>query len=61
VDPVAVCDRCQQQLPYLKVPRFIEIREELPRSSTGKVKRQILQEESIDGVWDRKAGYGLIH
>lgn len=59
VDPVAVCTRCQQQLPYLKIPRFIEIREELPRSSTGKVERQTLRDEGIDGVWDRKAGYGL--
>ncbi|WP_276260556.1 class I adenylate-forming enzyme family protein [Haloglomus litoreum] len=59
ITPVDVCKRCEQQLPYLKVPRYIEIRSELPRTPSGKVSKEALREEATSGVWDRNSGYDL--
>lgn len=55
--PVDVCRHCEQQLPYLKVPRYIEIREALPRDPSGKIRKGDL-EGTVD-VWDRESGYEL--
>ena len=38
---------CQKSLASYKVPKFIEFRENLPKSMIGKVLRRILQEEEI--------------
>lgn len=59
VTPVDICKHCEQQLPYLKVPRYIEIRSEFPRSQTGKIRRQDLTDTRKNGVWDRESGYEL--
>jgi acyl-CoA synthetase (AMP-forming)/AMP-acid ligase II len=58
LNPVDIARHCERQLPYLKVPRFVRIREALPRSPSGKV----LKRELSDGVreaWDRETGYEL--
>ncbi|MHB9286481.1 AMP-binding protein [Halobacteriales archaeon Cl-PHB] len=59
LDPVDVCQHCQQQLPYLKVPRYVEIREELPRSPTGKIRKKSLRESGLSEAWDKESGYEL--
>jgi acyl-CoA synthetase (AMP-forming)/AMP-acid ligase II len=59
LDPVEVCRHCERQLPYLKVPRFIEIRGELPRSPAGKVHKETLREAGVRDAWDRESGYEL--
>ncbi len=59
LDPVAVCRHCEQQLPYLKVPRYIELRDALPRSPSGKVQKRTLQDEGVRETWDRESGYEL--
>lgn len=59
VTPVEISHHCEKQLPYLKVPRYIEIRDELPRTPSGKIRKEDLQSESTDDVWDRESGYEL--
>jgi acyl-CoA synthetase (AMP-forming)/AMP-acid ligase II len=57
LNPVDICRHCEQQLPYLKVPRYIEICDELPQNPTGKIRKQDLRESGRVDVWDRKSGY----
>ncbi|MFA9418255.1 AMP-binding protein [Natrinema sp. HArc-T2] len=59
ITPIDICKRCERQLPYLKVPRYIEIREEFPRSPSGKIRKQELKAEGTVNAWDRKSGYEL--
>jgi len=42
-------DFCGQQLAVYKVPKFIEIRSELPKSQVGKILRRLLREEAAAG------------
>ena len=47
---------CVKQLPYFAVPRYIELRDELPRSPVGRVlKRQLRAEGVTAGTWDAEA------
>jgi len=55
--PIDIYRHCKQSLPYLKVPRYIEIREEIPRNPTGKIRRKQLREGGVETAWDREAGY----
>lgn len=57
LSPIDVYRHCKRSLPYLKVPRYVEIREEMPRNPTGKVRRKRLRESGIETAWDREAGY----
>jgi long-chain acyl-CoA synthetase len=41
-------DYCRQRLAAYKVPRQVEFRSELPRSSVGKALRRILRDEEIN-------------
>jgi crotonobetaine/carnitine-CoA ligase len=43
----------QQNLPYFAVPRFVELRLELPKTPTGKVRKHELRAEGRTGkTWD---------
>ena len=42
-----ILDYCRENLAYYKVPKFIEFREELPKSIVGKVLRRVLVEEEL--------------
>lgn len=57
LSPIDVYRHCKQSLPYLKVPRYIDVREEMPRNPTGKIRRKRLREDGIETAWDREAGY----
>lgn len=47
---------CVDQLPYFALPRYIEFRQELPRSPVGRVLKRELRHEPLDeGVWDAQA------
>lgn len=59
ITPVDICRHCEQQLPYLKVPRYIELRNDLPRSPSGKIRKRDLKSEGTADAWDRKSGYEL--
>lgn len=60
IDPVEISKHCDHRLPHIKVPRFIEIRESLPRTPTGKIKTRALEETSTKNAWDREKGYEFI-
>lgn len=59
VSPVDVSEHCEKQLTYHKLPRFVEIRDELPRTASGKVRKDLLRDTSSAAVWDRESGYDL--
>jgi crotonobetaine/carnitine-CoA ligase len=47
---------CIEQLPYFALPRYIELRAELPRSPVGRVlKRDLRDETKTDAWWDAGA------
>jgi crotonobetaine/carnitine-CoA ligase len=44
---------CVEQLPYFALPRYIEFRDELPRSPVGRVlKRELRSEAVTSSTWD---------
>jgi carnitine-CoA ligase len=45
---------CEERLARYKVPRYIEFRDSLPTSGTGRIQKQILRAEGI-------AGHGMTH
>ena len=51
-----LCRWCLDKVPYYAVPRYIEFREELPKTSTGKVEKFALREQGrTPRTWDREA------
>lgn len=61
LDKVALLDWCAERMPRFAVPRFVELVAELPKTPTGKVRKQMLREAGLTpGTWDREAaGYVL--
>ena len=58
VSPEDVIYWCAERLAYFKVPRYIEIREELPRTPSLRVRKDVLRQEREDliaGCFDREA------
>lgn len=47
-NPEEIVDYCRERLAAYKVPRMVEIREDLPKTFVGKVLRRILREEHIN-------------
>ena len=47
---------CIDQLPYFALPRYIEFRDELPRSPVGRVLKRELRDEGVTpATWDLDA------
>jgi carnitine-CoA ligase len=47
---------CIEQLPYFALPRYIEFRNELPRSPVGRVLKRTLRDEGVTpATWDAEA------
>ncbi|UHQ96202.1 AMP-binding protein [Natrinema halophilum] len=60
VTPVEICRHCEKQLAYLKVPRYIEIRDSFPRTPSGKIqKHKLCGSDTRSSIWDRESGYEL--
>ncbi len=60
--PEAIVEHCRKRLAIYKVPRYIEYRREaLPRTASGKVRKQMLGAGSsaLRSVWDRTTGQWL--
>ena len=58
VDGETVVRWCAENLAYFKVPRYIEVRDELPRTPSLRVRKDILRQEREDltaGCFDREA------
>jgi crotonobetaine/carnitine-CoA ligase len=44
---------CVDELPYFALPRYVEFRDELPRSPVGRVLKRVLREEGVtEATWD---------
>lgn len=58
LDPQALRQWCKQELTGYKVPKFVELRDELPKSNVGKVLRRELRDEATGSGADdaTKAG-----
>ena len=57
-DPADVVRWCAQRLAYFKVPRYLEVRDELPRTPSMRVRKDLLRQEKedlIEGSFDREA------
>ena len=57
-DPAGVIYWCADRLAYFKVPRYVEIRDELPRTPSLRVRKDLLRQEREDptqGCFDREA------
>jgi crotonobetaine/carnitine-CoA ligase len=52
---------CQPRMPYFAVPRFVEFRDQLPVTESGKIQKFKLRERGVTAqTWDREAaGYKL--
>jgi crotonobetaine/carnitine-CoA ligase len=56
VDPQCVIDLCAAELPRYAVPRYIEFVPELPKTSTGKVRKAVLRAAPpAPDRWDRES------
>ena len=58
LQPEEVIAWCEEQLAYFKIPRYIEFRENLPKTATQKIQKVALKKEKDDltsGCWDRTA------
>ena len=52
----ALCRWSIERLPYFAVPSYVEFREALPRSATGKILKEELRREGVTpATWDREA------
>jgi crotonobetaine/carnitine-CoA ligase len=63
LEPKEIIFWCAERLAYFKVPRYIEMRDELPRTPSLRVRKDVLRQERPDlteGCFDReKAGIRL--
>ena len=58
VEPEDVIYWCAEHLAYFKVPRYLEVRDELPRTPSLRVRKDVLRQEREDliaGCFDREA------
>lgn len=56
LEPVELIRHCETRMPYFAVPRYIDIRTDLPRTENGKIQKFKLREEGItETTWDREA------
>jgi crotonobetaine/carnitine-CoA ligase len=47
---------CIDALPYFALPRYVEFRDELPRSPVGRVLKRVLRDEGVtEATWDAEA------
>lgn len=54
--PRAVVEWCEARMADFMVPRYVEMRSELPTTETGRVHKFKLREEGPGDAWDREAG-----
>jgi carnitine-CoA ligase len=56
VDYVDLLNSLRQELPYFAVPRFVEVMDELPKTPTGRIRKDVLRERgNSSATWDRES------
>jgi crotonobetaine/carnitine-CoA ligase len=61
IDPLEIVRWCEERMAYFMVPRYVELRDSLPKTATERVEKYRLKEEGLGPTaWDRDAaGYRL--
>ncbi len=60
IDPLDLIRWCEERMAYFMVPRYVRVRESLPKTATERVEKYKLKAEGSAGAWDREAaGYKL--
>ncbi len=55
VDPLDLVRHCEDRMPYFAVPRFVDVRGELPKTPTHRVEKYRLREDGVTPTtWDRE-------
>ncbi|MDP8988279.1 MAG: AMP-binding protein, partial [Actinomycetota bacterium] len=54
LDPVELHGFLREQLPRFMVPRFLDVRAELPKTPTTRVQKYLLRDEGTEGCWDAR-------
>ncbi|MFQ6028818.1 MAG: AMP-binding protein, partial [Dehalococcoidia bacterium] len=57
IDPKEIIFWCAENLAYFKVPRYVEVREEMPRTPSLRVRKDVLRRERenlTEGCFDRE-------
>lgn len=56
LSPEEIVEYCEKKLASFKVPRYIEFRDNLPKTATGRTRKFLLrQEKDLTACWDRQA------
>ncbi|WP_081821475.1 AMP-binding protein [Rhodococcus sp. UNC23MFCrub1.1] len=56
LEPAALVSWCEGRMSYFMVPRFVELRDEMPRTASGKLQKHWLRshaQNNLDSLWDR--------
>jgi crotonobetaine/carnitine-CoA ligase len=56
LEPSALIEFCREQMAEFMVPRYVLVRDALPKTATERVQKYLLREGGVDGAWDREAG-----
>ncbi|MGW4338447.1 AMP-binding protein [Rhodococcus koreensis] len=57
-----LCEWSLDRLPYFAVPRYVEIRSELPKNPLGKILKYLLRDEGVTArTWDRETSGLEVH
>lgn len=54
LEPGAFYSFLRQRLPAFMVPRYVEVRPDLPKTATTRVQKYRLREEGVAGAWDSR-------
>ena len=55
LEPDELMAFCKTRLPYFAVPRFIDLRDDLPRTENGKIQKYKLRDQGVSSsTWDRQ-------
>ena len=59
--PEQILDFCQGKMAHYAIPRYVELRDSLPKTGTHRIEYSVLKEEAFtDRTWDREAaGYSV--
>lgn len=56
----SIISYCEDRLAYFKIPRYLEVMDEFPKTETERIKKYKLKERGVGSAWDREeAGYEL--
>lgn len=55
VDPEELIQYCEERMADFMVPRYVQLREALPKTATQRVQKYQLREAGVSGAWDRSA------